>query len=304
VTDGLKEGLFTKLEDGAIITNLEESYGLTDTILLKNDGTALYITQDIALTDLKKRTYQADKLVWVVGPDQTLHMRQLFAVCEQLGIGAVADFTHIPYGYVGLKDETGAFKKMSSRAGTAILADEVIDQVKETIVERFTAEAKHDESTRLELAEKLALAAVKFAFLKSDSKLDLSFDIHESVDVQGDSGMYVMYTYVRTQSILRRVTGSPATTVTPPVELGTEAGVVRALLYYEFAVSDSVKDLSVHHVSQYLLELSREFNSWYAKETILDGGPQEGYKLTIVQAVAIAIANGLALLGIEPVSEM
>jgi len=134
--------------------------------------------------------------------------------------------------------------------------------------------------------------------------LDLSFDIHESVDVQGDSGLYVMYTYVRTQSVLRKAECSHRESITPPAELSTEADLVRTLLYYEFALSDAIKDLSVHHVSQYLLELAREFNSWYAKETILDGGSQEAYKLMLVEAVAVTIKNGLELIGIEPVSEM
>ncbi|MCA9360819.1 arginine--tRNA ligase [Candidatus Nomurabacteria bacterium] len=304
VGKGLNEGKFTKLEDGAIISNLEADYGLSDTVLLKKDGTSLYITQDIALTDLKKKTYQADKLVWVVGPDQTLALRQLFAVCEQLGIGKVADFTHVTYGYVGLRDESGAYKKMSSREGTVVLADDVLDKVKATVKARFDEEGKHDESKREELAEKLALAAVKFAFLKSDSTQDVSFDVNQSVDVQGDSGMYVMYTYVRTRSILKKA-GAPGNSQ-PAVEvsLGEEASLVRTLLYFEDVVAKSVDDLSVHHVSQYLLQLCSEFNSWYAKESILDGSSREAYKLTVVEAVSITIRNGLALLGIETIKEM
>jgi arginyl-tRNA synthetase len=221
-----------------------------------------------------------------------------------LGIGAVDDFTHIPYGYVGLKDASGAFKKMSSRAGTAIVADDVIDQVKETILDRFNAESRHDPAERDDLAEKLALCAVKFAFLKSDSKLDLSFDINESVDVQGDSGLYVMYTYVRTQSVLAKAGSVVGGDVKLPDETGATAELLRTLLYYEFAVADSVKDLSVHHISQYLLELSRTFNSWYAKETILDGGEDEAFKLALLEAVAVTIENGFRVIGIETVSEM
>ena len=304
VEAGLKEGLFNKLEDGAVISDLEKDYNLSDTVLLKKDGTSLYITQDLALTDLKKKTYKADKLVWVVGPDQTLAFRQLFAVCEQLGIGKVDDFTHVAYGYVGLKDKDGSFKKMSSRKGTAIFADEVVDVVKDKVRARFDEDDRNEESVREELSEKLALAAVKFTFLKSDSKLDISFDLEQSVDVQGDSGMYVMYTFVRTQSILRKAGLGDHASVQTPADLGNEVDLVRTLLYFENSVIDAVKDLSVHHVSQYLLELSREFNSWYAKETILDGGEDQAYKLALVKAVAITLQNGLALVGIETVDEM
>jgi arginyl-tRNA synthetase len=304
VERGLLEEKFVKLVDGAVLTNLEADYGLPETILLKNDGTSLYITQDIALTDLKVKTYQADKLVWVIGPDQSMAMKQMFAVCEQLGIGKVSDFTHVTYGYVGLKDKAGAFVKMSSRAGTVVLIDDVIDVVKATIKARFIQEGRHDIATQESLSEKLALVAVKFAFLKSDRNQSLTFDLEQSVDVQGDSGMYVMYTYVRTQSIARKAGAAGAGPFTTPTELGAEAELLRTLLYFPEVIKKAVADLSVHHVAQYLLELCSEFNSWYAKETILDGGDREAYKLALVEAVAITIENGLLLLGIETVDEL
>ncbi|MCD5381314.1 MAG: arginine--tRNA ligase [Candidatus Pacebacteria bacterium] len=303
VETGLEKEVFQTLDDGAILTNLESDYDLSDTVLLKNDGTSLYITQDLALTDLKKKTYNADKLVWVIGPDQSLALKQLFAVCEQLGIGNRDDFTHVAYGYVGLKDEDGGFKKMSSRAGTVVLIDDVIDEVKASIRERFDEDERHDESTREALSEKLAIAAVKFSFLRSDRNQDLSFDIKQSVDVHGDSGMYVMYSFVRTQSILRKGSGS-STVVSVPSELGEEASLVRSMVYFDEVVKKSTDDLSVHHVAQYLLEVSSLFNSWYAKETILDGGEQEGYKLAIVKAAGIVLKNGMAILGIDTVDEI
>lgn len=302
VERGLAEDIFVELTDGAVLTNIEAGYGLPETILLKNDGTSLYITQDIALTDLKKKTYQADKLVWVIGPEQSMALKQLFAVCEQLGIGKLNDFTHVTYGYVGLRDESGAFKKMSSRAGTVVLIDDVIDTVKETIKTRLQADAKHDIETQEKLAERLALAAVKFAFLKSDRTQEMSFDVEQSVDIHGDSGMYVLYSYVRTQSILRKANVGGA--IIFPESLGEEADLVRSLIYFNDVVKKAIDDLSVHHVAQYLLEVAGEFNRWYAKEIILDGGANEAYKLTIVQAVAVVIKNSLELLGIETVDEL
>ncbi|MEN9922446.1 MAG: hypothetical protein RL097_723 [Candidatus Parcubacteria bacterium] len=304
VEKGLREGIFRQLEDGAVLTNLEESYDLTDTVLLKKDGTALYITQDIALTDLKKKTYTADKLVWIVGPEQTLAMKQLFAVCEQLGIGRVSDFTHVSFGYVGLKGALGEFKKMSSRAGTVVLIDDVIDEVKLTIKKRFVVEGKFDEALAEERSEKLALAAVKFAFLKSDRNQGITFDVEQSLDVAGDSGMYVMYAFVRTQSILRKAGVVGIREFAMPETLGEEAELLRTLLYFEGVVIKATEDLSVHHIAQYLLELCSVFNSWYAKEVILDGSEKQSYKLALVEAVGITIENGLTLLGIETVNEM
>lgn len=301
VEEGLKQGVFQQLPDGAVLTDLEETYHLPDTVLLKNDGTSLYITQDIALTDLKKKTYDADKLVWVIGPDQSLAMQQLFAVCEQLGIGARTDFTHVPYGYVGLRDTAGAYQKMSSRKGTAVLIDDVIDVVKEHIEARFVEEGKVDYVTRAEL---LALAAVKFSFLKSDRTQGITFDIAQSVDTQGDSGMYVMYAYVRTQSILRKAKAAALAQLDVPKTLGEEAALLRSLLYFDDVIVKATNELSVHHVAQYLLEVSSEFNKWYAKETILDGTEREAYRLAIVEATGITLKNGLALLGIETVTEI
>lgn len=302
VERGLEDGVFKKTEDGAVVTTLEADYGISDTVVLKRDGTSLYITQDLALTDMKKRTYQADTLVWVVGPEQSLAFQQLFAVCEQLGIGAREDFAHVTYGYVGLKDEAGAFQKMSSRAGTVVLIDDVIDTVKEVIKARLIEAGRHEASAIEALAEKLALAAVKFAFLRSDRTQDMSFDIQQSVDVQGDSGMYVMYTFVRTRSIQRKATAEGG--ISDPKELGDEAAVLRTLLYYPAVIEKATHDLSVHHVAQYLLELSSEYNRWYAKETFLDGTDQEAYRLAIVAAVGQTLQNGLALLGIETVDEI
>jgi arginyl-tRNA synthetase len=302
VDRGLEQGIFTKLEDGAVLTQLE-AYGLPDTIVLKNDGTSLYITQDIALTDLKKKTYDADKLVWVIGPEQTLALKQLFAVCEQLGIGKLKDFTHVSYGKVGLKNETGSTVKMSSRAGTVILAEEVIDAVKEQILIKFNEENKHQGDKKEGLAEKLAVGAVKFSFLKPDKNQDMAFDITQALEVQGDSGMYVLYTYVRTRSILKKAGGVGASG-SHPTSLGLEADLLRYLLFYEETVEKAVVDLSVHHVAQYLLELCSLFNGWYSQETILDGSDREAYKLQLVEAVGITIKNGLALLGIDTVEEI
>ena len=295
VRQGLKRGIFHQLDDGAILSNLAK-YKLPDTVLLKNDGTSLYITQDIALTAKKKEHYQADNLVWVVGPDQSLAMQQLFAVCEQLGIGKISEFTHIPYGYVGLKDGDG-FKRMSSREGTTILIDDVIDGVKEKLAKR--SEAKTDTT---ELTEKLALAAVKFSLLKSDRKQDLTFDTEQSIETTGASGIYVLYTYVRIKSILRK---KPTLAVklkndqTEPERL-----VSRQLMYFPAAIERAGMDLSVHHIAQYLLELCSTFNTWYGQDVILDGSDRESHKLAIATAVSQVIENGLSILGIDTVEEI
>lgn len=303
VEQGLQKGVFKTLEDGAVLTHLEP-YNISDTILLKKDGTSLYITQDIALTSLKKTTYNADKLVWVIGPEQSTAMKQLFAVCEQLGIGAVSDFTHVPYGYVGLKGEDGGFKKMSSRDGTVVLIDDVIDEAKQKIKQRFIDEKKDAGKDLEHVSEVLALGAVKFSILRSDRTQDLIFDINQSINVNGDSGVYVMYSYVRTQSILKKSGQQVTDSIAIPTQLQEEEELLRSLLFYPDVIKRAGQDFSVHHIAQYLLELASAFNSWYGKEMIVDGSEREGYKLALTKAVGITIQNGLALLGIDVVEEI
>lgn len=304
VQDGLKKGIFTELEDGAILTNLS-AYNIPDTILLKNDGTSLYITQDIALVALKKKYYKADKLVWVIGPEQSLAMKQLFAVCEQLNIGKVDDFNHVSYGYVGLKSDNGGFKKMSSRAGTVVLIDDLIDIVKEKIYLKFIAKNNNYLTKDIDnLSEKLALAAVKFNILKSDRKQDLVFDIEQSMKTTGDSGIYILYTYVRTQSILRKNTKQISLLPNNIHELGLEGGLIRLLIYFPEIIRSAKKDMSSHHIAQYLLEFCSAFNAWYATETILDGSERELYKLAITESVGVTIKSGLSILGIDTIEKI
>ena len=303
IKKGLEKGVFKKLEDGAVLTNLSH-YNLSDTILLKNDGTSLYITQDIALTALKKDFYNAEKLIWVIGPEQSLAMKQLFAICEQLGIGSLKDFTHVSYGYVGLKDDNGSFKKMSSREGTVVLIDDVIDTVRDKIFQRFVTEGKEVGDELRNLSEKMALAAVKFSILKPDRTQDLVFDVDRSIETTGDSGIYVLYAYVRTQSILRKGGDKKSAEIDFLAKPGLEGNLVKLLVFFPEVVKRAKEDLSAHHIAQYLLEICSAFNTWYAKETILDGSKQQNYKLAITESVGVVIKNGLSILGIETVEKI
>lgn len=299
---GLKKGIFKRLDDGAILTQIEEQYNIPETILLKNDGTALYITQDIALTDLKKKEYKADKLVWVIGPEQSLAMQQMFAVCEQLGIGKLSDFIHIPYGYMGLKDEEGNFKKMSSRSGTVLLIDDLIDTVKENIDKVIGDRLQVIGDTNLK--EKVAMAAVKFSILKVEKNMNMAFDINESINLTGDSGVYLLYTVARIKSILRegknrgiKIEGASITGEIAP-------NVIRKIHGYKIILNNSRTHLSVHPIAHYLLELASLFNSWYAEVKILDDSESMPEKLAILDVVMQTMEHGLNILGIQTVEKM
>lgn len=302
---GLDKGIFKKLDDGAVLTQIEESYNIPETILLKNDGTALYITQDIALTDLKKKSYNADKLVWVVGPEQSLAMKQMFAVCEQLGIGKMQDFIHISYGYMGLKDTDGNFKKMASRDGTVLLIDDLIDTVKDKLL-ASRLQVQEDP----ELTEKIAIASIKFSILKCEKNLNMAFDINESINITGDSGVYILYTIARIKSILKEAQNRGIKTeggeFIRNIEITGEIAqdVIRKIHSYKIMLGNCREHLSTHPLAHYLLELASVFNSWYAVEKVLDDSEKVPEKLAILNAVEITMTNALNILGINPVEKM
>jgi len=201
VGQGLKKGIFRKLSDGAILSDLKR-YGLTDTILIKKDGSALYITQDLALTKLKRENFKADRLFWVIGPEQSLALKQLFAICEQLGIEKIDHFTHIAYGYMSIKGKG----KMSSREGTVVYIDDLLDRIEE-MAEVLSSNASFNEDNiepRLkklkqksrkrsraqldhiksysevkDLAKKVAIGAVKYSILKVGRMKNIAFDLKE-----------------------------------------------------------------------------------------------------------------------------
>ena len=140
--------------------------------------------------------------------------------------------------------------------------------------------------------------------LKSDRNQNLTFDLDQSINVNGDSGVHVMYSYVRTQSILRKANKNISEKIIIPEQFGEEEFLIRSLLFFPGVIMRSQEDLSVHHIAIYLLEISSEFNSWYGKETILDGSEKEDYKLAITKAVGVVLKNGLEILGIDIIKEI
>ncbi len=296
VEDGLRKGVFKKLEDGAVLTNLA-AYNLPDTIVMKSDGTSLYITQDIALTRLKRDTYHPDRLFWVIGPEQTLALKQVFAVCEQLGIGKYTDYTHISYGYMSLKGEA----KMSSRKGNVLFIDDLIDQVKESVKD-LLKEAELPASKIETIAEEVAVGAVKFGILKVGRNSSIVFDVERATDLHGDTGPYVQYAHTRTCSLLKHAEGKGMKSEV--IEDAEANEVVRLLAHFPNVVERSNSELEPHYIATYLLELASLFSRWYADVHILDDASDRGHKIAIVDAVRITLGNGLRLLGIPAPEEM
>ncbi|MDO8515199.1 MAG: arginine--tRNA ligase [bacterium] len=190
VKEGLEKGVF-KESEGAIITNLD-SYNLPNTVVVKGNGTALYMTQDLALTKLKRDKFKADLYVWDIGEEQSLYFKQLFAVCEQLGFGKRENYLHLSYALVNMLGG----KKMSTRKGDVVSADDILDEMK--------IKAKKIGGDNEEVSEAVGLAGLKYSLLRVGKDMTMFFDPETSLSLEGDSGPYIQYTYARARSVLKR----------------------------------------------------------------------------------------------------
>ena len=314
VEEGLKKGVFKKLPDGAILSNLE-GYGISDTIVLRADGTSMYHTQDLYLTKLKREKFPSDLYIWDIGPEQELYLKQLFSMCEQLGIGKREDYEHMSYGYVFLKGKG----KMSSRAGNVIsadwLMDEVVKKAKEIIENSETSRGLSSKEKDI-VAEEVGLGAIKYGLLKLARFTDLQFDIDESLSLQGNSGPYLQYTVARTQSVLKKITnyklprprqakrGGQITNEN--LELNAEElTLMRAFIHFPEIIEDAAKSYSPNLLCNYLFDLAQKFNAFYQKHRILgDKALGTEFRLALTSATGQILKNGLSLLGIETPERM
>lgn len=297
VQQGIEKGIFKRLEDGAVLTQLEV-YKIPDTIVLKSDNTSLYITQDIALTKLKKETYEADKLLWVIGPEQSVAMKQVFAICEQLGIGLRDDFIHVPYGLISIAKD-GVRKKMSSRGGEALLIDTLLDEVMESMLQT-------DRGYSAEDADRIAVAAVKFAMLKAARNTDTVIDISQAISLEGDSGVYVLYTAARIRALMSKMTaGLVSDTATRHEYNESEHAHAVKLLYFPQIIKATLSDYSPNSLVEYSLDIAHSFNSIYAKERFISDDASETLKKTeLASATLILLETTLQLLGIQRIEKI
>lgn len=297
VEQGIAHSIFKRLPDGAVLTSLE-SYKLPDTIVTKSDSTSLYVTQDLALTKLKKEHYRADKLIWVVGPEQSLAMKQLFAICEQLGIGKVSDFIHVPYGLVQLASADGARKKMSSRGGGVLLADKLLDQIKNQLLKTDGRDYTP------EIADHIAVAALKFAILKPAKNTDIVLSLEQLLNLTGDTGVYVLYTYARTSSLLANAPEDLKITENLTFT-SQEHDLLIAASYLPEVAHSAATDLSSSVIAEYLLDVSHKFNALYSQEKFITKNVvKTTTKLLVTRVVKTALNNALRLLNIEPLGKI
>ena len=297
VERGLSEGLFYRKEDGSVWADLTGD-GLDHKLLLRSDGTSVYMTQDIGTAKLRYADYPIDKMIYVVGNEQNYHFQVLSLLLDKLGFEWGKDLVHFSYGMVELPNG-----KMKSREGTVVDADDLMDDMIET------ARVKSSEPGRLEglgddeKAEVLrivGLGALKYFILKIDPRKNIIFDPEESIDFNGNTGPFIQYTYARIRSVLRRAGDVPelADGVSPADK---EVTLIQKLGDFPTVVAEAGKTFSPALIANYAYDLAREYNQYYHDYPILRESDEavRGLRLTLSATIGRTIARALSLLGIE-----
>jgi arginyl-tRNA synthetase len=303
---GLKKGVFKKSRE-AVVTDLAR-FGLTDTVVQKADGTALYFTQDLALTKLKKTQFPSDLYIWDIGAEQQLYLKQLFAVAEQLGIEKREKFFHLNYALINFK---GA-GKMATRTGKVIKADKVLDELHQRavkVIEASNQELRGKLSPKQldELAETVAIGAIKYSLLKFARETTIQFDIDESLALEGNSGPYLQYTFARCQSVLAKAGAEKLTLNESMTEiLPEELAVLRSLYQLPEVVQEAGENFAPNLLCNFLFDLAQKYNLFYNKQPILKAASPEqmNFRLALTRATAQVLSNGLKMLGIATPARM
>ena len=295
ISDGVKKGIFEKTEDGAVKFDLK-SEGLGEKYLLRADGTSIYITQDIYLAYLKQKQFNLTKSYYVVGNEQEYHFDVLFRILKKLGIPTTT-LKHISYGMVTLPEG-----KMKSREGTVVDADDLIAKVESLVGKEITKREKVSAGVLKKRSEVLALAAIKYLLLKNDIKKNMMFNPKESISFDGNTGPYLLYSYARANSILRKAKEIPA--IEPPQNLDEkEIELVLKLNEFPLEVFNSYKNLNPAVVANYAYTLAQMFNEFYHVFPVLKSD-NETFRINVVEAFRQILKNALWLLGIDVLERM
>lgn len=302
VEEGLKKGLFFRKEDNSVWADLSDE-GLDQKLLLRSDGTSVYMTQDIGTAEMRFNDYPIDKMIYVVGNEQNYHFQVLSILLDRLGFKWGKELVHFSYGMVELPNG-----KMKSREGTVVDADDLIaamiDDARRTSEELGKFADMSDEE-RAEVSRMVGMGALKYFILKVDARKNMLFNPEESIDFNGNTGPFIQYTYARIRSILRKAEAQGITlpeTFSGSVNLSVkESELIQKMNEYGAAVRQAGIDYSPSGIANYCYELTKEFNQFYHDFSILgaDTEDEKILRLFIAKNVAKTLKNGMRLLGIE-----
>ena len=299
VLRGLDEGLFVKDPDGSVWADLTPE-GYDRKILLRADGTSVYITQDIGTAKLRYEDYPIDQMIYVVGNEQDYHFQVLSIILDKLGYSFGKDLKHFSYGMVELPDG-----KMKSREGTVVDADDLMDRMIDTALEASEGEGRAvdmSEEERQEMASKVGLGALKYFLLKVEPRKNMLFDPKESIDFNGNTGPFIQYTYARIQSIMRKAEGIDFHTKQIVSELlPKEVELVKRLNEFGEVVKQAGTELNPSLIASYAYDLGKQFNQFYHDHSILNE-PDDAIRhqrLLLSYLTSEVLKNAVGLLGIE-----
>ena len=304
VEEGLAKGLFERHADNSVWADLTAE-GLDQKLLLRSDGTSVYMTQDIGTAEMRFKDFPIDKMIYVVGNEQNYHFQVLSILLDRLGFKWGKELVHFSYGMVELPNG-----KMKSREGTVVDADDLIATMIADAEQTSEELGKFDDMTeeeRNEIARVVGLGALKYFILKVDARKNMLFNPEESIDFNGNTGPFIQYTYARIRSIMRKAgetaTGSSLISKELSNDLLSqkEIDLIQKLNAYGAAVEQAGKDYSPSGIANYCYELTKEFNQFYHDFSILkeEDNDKRTLRLVLAQNVAKVIKNGMALLGIE-----
>jgi arginyl-tRNA synthetase len=300
---GLKNSVFKKKADGSVWIDLTEE-GLDEKLVLRKDGTSVYITQDIGLAQRKYEEFKMDQSIYVVGDEQNYHMKVLQLICKKLQLPYAGGIHHLSYGMVELP--TG---KMKSREGTVVDADDIIEEMIKISMEHTSTLGKVDDFTSeelLELYQIIGLGALKFFLLRVDPKKKMIFNPEESIDFHGFTGPFIQYTHARIRSILRKNEINENISLTETNLLSIEKELLLHIEQYENIITQSANDLDPSALSIYLFQLAQIFNSFYAGHSISNAETEiiKQLRLKISLMTSNVINSGMAMLGIRVPEKM
>lgn len=301
VLRGLEEGKFVQDPDGSVWADFTDE-GLDRKILLRSDGTSVYITQDIGTAKMRFDKHPIDKMVYVVGNEQEYHFKVLSLLLDRLGYAFGKGLVHFSYGMVELPDG-----KMKSREGTVVDADDLMDEMTATARAIAEEQGKAKDMTAEEaneVARRVGLGSLKYFILKVDPRKNMTFNPKESIDFNGNTGSFIQYTYARIRSLIRK--SEDAGIILPSSFAGLtistkEQELIAKIAEYAEAVTEAARTYSPAVIANYVYDLVKEYNQFYHDFSILKEENEElrAFRLALSEVVARTIASGFALLGIE-----
>lgn len=303
VEEGLAKGLFERHEDNSVWADLTDE-GLDRKLLLRSDGTSVYMTQDIGTAEMRFKDFPIDKMIYVVGNEQNYHFQVLSILLDRLGFKWGRELVHFSYGMVELPNG-----KMKSREGTVVDADDLMELMVADARRTSEEAGKFDDMTegeRAEIARVVGMGALKYFILKVDARKNMLFNPEESIDFNGNTGPFIQYTYARIRSIMRKAAAAGLDSAIPAAGISTdlnekEIALIQKMNDYGTVVAQAGKDYSPSGIANYCYELTKEFNQFYHDYSILreEDGNKKLMRLVIARNVAKVIKNGMSLLGIE-----